>query len=194
MFGASAPRSLFVCAIVLCSCGSRSRSDDTNDVGEASRGGTVETGTVRRWPEAIAHLSMDVDAHPPAVAVGPPAPSGLVAFWSIASTSGEGSGFFYSDTFRAVTETRVAHVTSTRRVADIRDAGAFDYSHAVVGPIPRGEIVLVHHVPSARYLAIVLDRVEPTDPRDAGTGPYAYADVTWYLTEPGSADFSAAAP
>jgi hypothetical protein len=68
----------------------------------------------------------------------------------------------------------------------------FDYSPVSVGPVPVGAIVLVHHLPTGRYLALVLDAIEPVDPRSAGAGPYGYADVTWYLGEDGAVDFSAA--
>jgi hypothetical protein len=34
--------------------------------------------------------------------------------------------------------------------------------------------------------------IHPTDPRTAGAGPYAYADVTWYLTGLDQVDFATA--
>jgi hypothetical protein len=108
----------------------------------------------------------------------------------VATTVGDGSGFFYA---QRVTndDTRVAHA-AVSRVKDIRDARAFDYSQDSVGPIPRGGIVLVHHPASGRYLALVLDAIRPATLQADPIAPYAYADVTWYLTAPGSADFSAA--
>ena len=76
---------------------------------------------------------------------------------------------------------------------EIRDATRFDYSDTSVGPVPVGGIVLVEHVPTGRYLAIVVDAIEPvTTPTAGASGPFAFADVTWYLTADGTADFSAA--
>lgn len=150
-------------------------------------------GTLRHWPETTAYLLVNLEQAPATVELGPSRPTGLEAFWSIASTQPGGSGFFYSDAIHKADETRVAYAASVRRVQDIRDASTFDYSAVSVGPVPEGGIVLVHHLPSNRYLALVIDRIEPTDARTAGAGPYAYADVTWYLTEEGGgADFSAA--
>jgi hypothetical protein len=155
-------------------------------------GPPVQSGKLRRWPEAGAHLTVDLGAKPASVDLGTPRGSGLDAFWSIASTRGAGSGFFYSDKISGGSETRIAEATSVRRVADIRDASAFDYSRASVGPVAPGAIVLLHHVPSGKYLAIVVDAIEAVDPRTVSVGPYAYADVTWYLTADQSADFSSA--
>lgn len=154
-------------------------------------GGPVQKGTIHRWPEATTHLSFDLEAAPPSSTFGPPRPSGLDAFWSVASTKGAGAAFFYADTFRAAPETRIAYA-SVGRVATIRDATKLDYTSDVVGPVSPGHVLVLHHVPSDRYVAFVLDAVVPADPRDAGAGPYAYADVTWYLAAKGSADFSAA--
>jgi hypothetical protein len=152
----------------------------------------VRSGRFERWPEATSRLVVSVDGDRTSVALGDARSKGVAAFWSIASTRGEGSGFFYSDAIRGGAETRVAHAAAVRRVKDIRDATALDWSRPVVGPVEVGGVVVIHHVPSDRYLAIALEAIVPTDPRTAGAGPYAYADVTWYLTEPGSADFSSA--
>lgn len=154
----------------------------------------VQRGQLRAWPETTTYLNVDLlDPNVAAVELGPGRPEGLSAFWSIASTYGAGSAFFYSDLFRQARETRVAHAATVRRVQDIRDAAAFDYSLTSVGPVPAGGVVLVHHLPTARYLAIVVDAIEPVaDPRLAGAGPFAFANVTWYLTAAGSADFSMA--
>jgi hypothetical protein len=157
----------------------------------ATSAATLASGKVRRWPEATAHLLVRFDESGPRVELGRSEPSGLDAFWSIASTADGGSGYFYADVFRARGETRVAHATA-RRVSEIRDAAALDWTTESVGPVPASGIVVMQHTPSRRYLALVLDAIEPTDPRTAGAGPYAYADVTWYLTREGSADFSGA--
>jgi hypothetical protein len=162
----------------------------TESRGSAVTGPPVQSGKLHRWPEGTTHLSVDFAAQPAAVELGAAQPSGLGAFWSVASTRGTGSGFFYANVRDG--ETRVAVATSARRVADIRDASAYDYSRAVVGPVEPGAIVLVHHVPSGKYLALVLDAIEPAGPQHAGAGPYAYADVSWYLTAGDSADFSGA--
>ena len=175
-------------ALLLSACGSYSAEPEPARAASAA----VQTGTLRHWPETTEHLSMNVDVDPPSTILGPASPSGLVTFWSIASTSGGGSAFFYSDTFRPAHETRLAHVTSVEHVTDIHDASAFDYSRASVGPVRPGQVVLIHHLPSTRYLALVIDAIEPTDPAKAGAGPYAYANMSWYLTAPGSADFSGA--
>jgi hypothetical protein len=184
---------LGVAASLLVSCGELSPSTSTStSTQQTTNAPPPQEGTLRRWPEATQYLLVDLDHEPATVELGPPRPSGLDAFWSIASTANGGSGFFYSDAVHGSGETRVAYAAGVARVSDIRDASRYDFSHASVGPVPVGAVVLVHHLPSDRYLALVLDVVEPTDARTAGPGPYAYADVTWYLTAKGEADFSAA--
>lgn len=150
----------------------------------------IATGKVQGWPEATAHLLVDFGPTGVSVAIGEPREAGLDAFWSIASTR-PGAGFFYADAIRGTAETRVAYAEGVARVEDIRDAAAFTYERDAVGPVPLGGIVLVEHLPSRRYLALVLDAVHPADPRTAGAGPYAWADVTWYLTPDGGRDFAA---
>jgi hypothetical protein len=156
----------------------------------------VQTGQLRRWPEAQSHLSVSVDADTElaSAALGPARPSSINAFWSIASTKGAGSGFFYAEPPRdgVLGATSQVALARSARVQDIRDASALDYSEASIGPVPPGGIVVVHNPATRRYLALVVDTIEPVDPRTAGAGPYAYADVTWYLAEAGSADFSSA--
>jgi hypothetical protein len=177
-------------ALVSSACSGGAHDEATSPAPSVAK--RVEHGSVRRWPEATTFLSVDVDVVPPSTLFGPAHPSGLVAFWSIATTAEGGSGFFYADTFRATPETELALASGVRRVGEIHDAAAFDYAHASIGPVRPGEIVLIHHRPSARYLALVLDAIEPAEVT-AGPGPYAYADVTWYLTAAGDADFSGAA-
>lgn len=177
-------------ALVGCSAGDATSSPASRAVTAAAM--PVGAGHVERWPEATSHLVVTVDGDHVSVAVAAQPASGLVAFWSIASTAGSGSGYFYSDAVQGRSDTSVAFASGVRRVQDIRDASAFDYARPSVGPVERGGIVLFHHVPSDRYLALVLDAITPLDPRTAGAGPYAVADVRWYLTEPGTADFSLA--
>jgi hypothetical protein len=180
---------LLLATLALDGCGG---SKDGGSTSTAAVGKPVETGTLDRWPEATEHLTLDFATEPAVASLGQARPSGLDAFWSIASTSGAGSGFFYADFFRTPSETRVAQAKAVARVADIRDASAFDYSQRSVGPVAPGDVVLVHHLPSDRYLAIVIDAIHPADARTAGAGPYAFADVRWYLSAAGSPDFSAA--
>ena len=187
----SVARSLLVLAIaaLVSSCTSSAEPE-----GFASASTTelppIAVGHVRGWPEATRHLRVELGEHA-TVEIGEPRPTGLDVFWSIASTN-PGAGFFYSDAIRGTSETRVAHAVSARRVSDIRDASALDFTRDSVGPVPVGGIVVIAHEPSGRHLAIVVDAVEPTDPRTAGAGPYAHADVTWYLTPPGVTDFGGA--
>jgi hypothetical protein len=153
---------------------------------------TIHSGKVRRWPEATRYLRFETSGDVPVVDIGPPRTSGLDAFWSVASTN-PGSGFFYADSVRGTEETRVAYAEGVTHVSEIRDASALDFVGDSVGPVPVGGIVVIEHAPTSRYLAIVVDAIERTDdPQDAGAGPYAYADVTWYLTEPGQPDFGLA--
>lgn len=182
-------------AVALGACGGGHDVDSTAAPGSAITARSarpVLSGRVERWPEATRHLNVTLEGDRASVTLGEATASGLTAFWSIASTAGDGSGFFYSDAIQGRSETRVAHAAGIRRVQEITDASAFDYSRSTVGPVEPHGIVLVHHVPTDRYLAIAIDALVPLDPRTAGAGPYAYADVTWYLTEPGSASFSAA--
>jgi hypothetical protein len=150
----------------------------------------VQSGQLAHWPEATTHLrvlfdrdggraSVDIDDR------GSPLAADLGAYWSIASTRGGGSGFFYGS--------KIARATSVSRIQDISDASAFDYSQPAVGPVPPGGIILVKDDAENRYLAIVLDAIHPVDdPSAAGAGPFAYADIRWYLTSHGSASFAAA--
>ena len=151
----------------------------------------VATGKVLRWPEATGHLRFDVAAGAVTAEVGEARPAGLDAFWSVATTD-PGSGFFYADSIRGTSETRVAYARDVAAVQELRDASVLDFTRESVGPVPVGGIVVVEHEPTRRYLAIVVDAIEPTDPQTAGAGPYALADVTWYLTPVGHADFSRA--
>jgi hypothetical protein len=180
---------LVVATALVPGCGSRAEPDAVTSV-TTVESPTIITGHVRGWPEATQHLRVELNEHVTAE-IGDPRPAGLDVFWSIASTH-PGAGFFYSDTIRGTGETRVAHAVSARRVSDIRDASLLEFTRTSVGPIPVGGIVVVAHAPSGRYLAIAVDGITPTDPRTAGAGPYAHADVTWYLTPPGVTDFSAA--
>ncbi len=178
---------------LLCACASDAETpSDASSTATPAR--PVQTGKVDRWPEATEHLSVDFDSDPARVALGAARPSGLDAFWSVASTSGAGTGFFYADSFRDSSETRVAYLPSVHRVRDVHDASVADYTQPSVGPVSPGEVVLVHHVPSGRYFALIIDTIEraPGDVHAIGAGPYAYATMTWYLAAAGSADFSAA--
>lgn len=171
------------------SCASSSEPVEGADPSpEATIESTIATGKIRRWPEATEHLRFEVNASSITAEMGAPRRAGLDAFWSIATTS-PSTGFFYSDVIRGTNEMRVAHAKGVRRVEDIRDASALEFTRESVGPIAVGEIVVIEHEPTRRYLAIVVDAIEPTDPRTAGAGPYAYADVTWFLTPPGKTTF-----
>lgn len=157
----------------------------------------VVSGTLRRWGEASTYLNVDfTEDGAPTVTLGHARTEGLDAFWSIASTNKtnpEGStGFFYADAFRGRQEARVARASGLAKIAELTDASALAYSAESVGPVPIGGIVVIEHAPTRRYLALVLDSIEPTDPRTAGAGPFAYADVRWYLSAAGSVDFSSA--
>jgi hypothetical protein len=153
---------------------------------------SIHTGKVRRWPEATQYLRFATSGGAPTVDMGAPRSSGLDAFWSVASTD-PGAGFFYADSIRGTEETRVAHPDGVAHVSEIRDASALELVRDSVGPVPVGGIVVIEHTPSRRYLALVVDAIEKTNnPHEAGAGPYAYADVTWYLTEPGQSDFGLA--
>lgn len=148
---------------------------------------------VTRWGEATTHLQLELtDDGTARVSLGLSRREGLETFWSIATTKdGTGTGFFYADVHREKKECRVARAR-VAHVAELRDARRLDFTTESVGPVSVGEVVVVEHAPTRRYLALVLDAIEPTDPRTAGAGPYAYASLRWYLTSEGSADFSAA--
>ena len=184
-------RSLLVmmASVLASSCGSRADAEGLGSASATERP-TIAVGHVRGWPEATRHLRVELGDHVPAE-IGDARPTGLDVFWSIASTR-PGAGFFYSDAIRGTSETRVAHAASARRVSDIRDASLLDFTRESVGPVTIGGIVVIAHEPSGRYLAIVVDAITPTDPRTAGAGPYAHADVTWYAPPHGVTDFGAA--
>lgn len=179
----------YVLAFTLLGCGSADDDASSAEVpGNEVTSVRVAHGTIHQWPEATEYLDVDLSTTDVTVEIGPARPSGLDALWSIATTN-PGSGFFYSDAVRGGSETRVAHAYTFSRVTDIHDATKLSFTRDSVGPVPLGGIVVVEHAASHRYLAIVLDAITPVDPRTAGAGPYAYADVTWYLTDEGSADF-----
>lgn len=173
--------------------GCASASSEPERTADDSMAPPVIAGVVERWAEATTHLAVDFAADgAPTVSVGAARASGLDAFWSIASTTRtSGTGFFYGDPFRTHKETRVAR-PDVARLQDLRDASALAYTTESVGPVDVGGIVVLEHAPTQRYLALIVDAIEPTDPRTAGAGPYAYARVRWYLSEPGRGDFRAA--
>lgn len=180
-------------------CGSADASDvearGARTGAAAENAGRVTSGTLRHWGEASTHLNVEFGADgAPTVALGAARGEGLDAFWSVATTDKAtgGAGFFYGDAFRARKEARVARASAIASIAELGDASTLAYSTASAGPVPVGGIVVFEHAPTRRYLALVLESIEPTDPRTAGAGPYAYADVRWYLSAEGSADFSSA--
>lgn len=179
--------SLAIASVLVAGCGS---GEEATALASATVAPSLATGHVRGWPEATRHLRVELGEEVTAD-VGDPRPAGLDVFWSIASTH-PGAGFFYSDSVRGTSETRVAHVVSATRVSDIHDATRLEFTRDSVGPVPVGGIVVIEHAPTRRYLAIVIEGIVPTDPWTAGAGPYARADVTWYLTEPGASDFTRA--
>jgi hypothetical protein len=188
---------LSIAALVLCSC--QSGSEGSGSFAGSSVAAPVQTGKVLHWPEATSHLHVeaDPDAGSARVDLDPTPAPGLSAFWSIASTEGSGSAYFYAEhppDAGAADTSRIVYAAGATRVEEIRDASSFDYSHDSVGPVPVGGIVVVQHLESRRYLAIVIDAIAPVDPRTAGAGPYAYADIRWYLTSEGSANLAAAPP
>ena len=177
---------LAISALLVSSCGGDAKPDET----PKTIGPPVQTGRLDRWPEATKHLSVAFDASGTAtVGLVAGLPEGLGAFWSIATTKGAGSGFFYSAPLSG--DSKVAHA-SVSRVQDIVDATKLDWSHESVGPIPAGDIVVMHHPTTGRYMALVIDAIDAVDPRTTSVSPWAYANVTWYLAAEGSADFSAA--
>jgi hypothetical protein len=187
-----------IAAFFLCAC--HSGHDEPTAGSGANPAAPVETGTIARWPEATSHLDvvMDSASGSARVNVDPTAAPGaaLTAFWSIASTSSNGgSAFFYAvhppDGVDSGAS-RIVYAAGATSVQGIHDASSFDYSHDSVGPVPVGGIVLVQNLASRRYLAIVIDAIEPADPRTAGAGPYAFADIRWYLTSEDSPSFAAA--
>lgn len=148
-------------------------------------------GALSGWAEASEHLRIDIDGSGDgAVAsLGPPAPSGLDAYWSIASmATGEGphvaaTAFFYGDWVRGTHETRVAWVDDPAKLADVRTLA---FSEQSAGPVPEGSMVVIEHRPSGRWLALALDRIVPTE-RQAP--PLAVASVRWWLGAPDQHDF-----
>lgn len=176
-------------AVSFLSCGGSAFTSET----KAADLSPVQSGHVDGWPEATKHLRVIEDAAGGDASVDliEGRPPGLGAFWSIASTKGTGTGWFYGDTTTDGV-TRIARA-NVARVQDVTDASALDWSsESVVGPIPAGGIVVVHHPASGRYLALVLDAIDPVDPRTTSASPWAYANVTWYLAASGSASFAAA--
>lgn len=173
------------------SCGAGAEGEPTKDEPvTASTGAPVDKGHLQRWPETTMHLSVAISSGVASATLVPKRPAGISAFWSIASTKGSGTAFFYALP-SADGGTRVAHAAA-RRIQDVSDASTLDYSQRAVGPIAPGDVVVVHHPASGRYLALVLDAIEPADLRTVKAAPYAYADVTWYLAAAGRADFSTA--
>jgi hypothetical protein len=177
---------LAIAALLVSSCGTATSTNET----PKTNGPPVQSGKLDRWPEATKHLSVAVDASGTAtVGLVDGRPEGLGAFWSLATTKGAGSGFFYSAPLSGDSEVARASVS---RVQEIVDATQLDWSHESIGPIPEGDIVVMRHPATGRYMALVIDAIDAVDPRTTSASPWAYANVTWYLAAEGSADFSAA--
>jgi hypothetical protein len=139
----------------------------------------LSMGRIEGWLESYEYLSLEQDV--PVLSKTSIPVSGLVTFWSIASVDSQ-RGYFYGDNY----ETLVAHATDVGHVSAITDASAYVYEDWSVGPMGLGEIAIVAHPSTARYLAFRFDDIYPPDDPNS---PYeAYADVTWYLSIGG--DFS----
>lgn len=146
-------------------------------------------GAVSGWAEASEHLRIALSDGAAVASVGPAAPSGLDAYWSIASVgSPDGppvtaTAFFYGDWVRGTHETRVAWTEDPMKLADVR---ALAFSEQSAGPVPEGSVVLIEHRPSGRYLALSIDHITPTG---RAAPPLAEASVRWWLGAPHQHDF-----
>ena len=139
----------------------------------------LSMGRIEGWMESYEYLWLEQDV-PVLSSTSIPA-GGLVTFWSIAGVESQ-TGYFYGNNY----ETFVVHATDAGHVSAITDASAYIYEDWSVGPVELGEIVVVAHPSTDRYLAFRFDDIYPSDDPD---GPYwADADVTWYLSIGG--DFS----
>jgi hypothetical protein len=140
------------------------------------------SGEVTGWLESGPTLIFD-DRFLPRFAGGAALPmrqNDLALWWSIASLEVDAEGgelYFYalsSDTVLAE-----AHGET--------DASRLMYVDDAVGPIPVGEVVVWHHLPSNRYLALRVEALYGTD--STRHAQCAATDASWIFAEPGTSKF-----
>jgi hypothetical protein len=111
----------------------------------------------------------------------------LSLWWSIAELGTDGRGgalWFYAGNGA----TEVAHVAASSPAA-IGDASALSYASWSIGPVEVGEIAVYHHLPTDRYLAVLvvdLYGTEDSDRREL----CAAIDARWLFPPGGGPIFS----
>ena len=103
----------------------------------------------------------------------------LEATWSYAMRGS--TGWFYGD--NSTTEVAIAGVT---HISDVSDASTYTYipPYNGIGPVAGGAIILFHNTATDYYGAFLLDDFPTT----------TTVDITWYLQDDGSGDFSSFKP
>ena len=133
----------------------------------------VASGSVFDWLEFS--TIFDFDDH---VSVA----ADIEVLWS-ANLLDPASAFFYVAQFPTA---EIAVAPGILHVSEVNDATSLIYeADWYAGPIAVGEIVFFRNETSSFYGAMRMDSVD-----DSG-GPQALADITWYLQQDGTADFSA---
>lgn len=131
---------------------------------------SIAVGRVIAWPESGFVFEFDNFAS---------VRSEILSWWSI-NDQQSSLGWFYAYTFPSV---EITHVPDIKHVSEIGDASALDYSTDwSVGPVGVGDFVVLRNLSTGFYAALRIDDI-PSSGR-------AVANVTWYLQEDGSADFS----
>lgn len=135
--------------------------------------GDVQAGRIFAWPEA--GPAFDFDG---AVAVT----SGIRTRWSIANLGSAPRGWAYAVDFPT---TEISHQPNVAEVSMVTDASTLEYEEDdFAGPGFEGDYFFLRNLETGFYAAIRFDSIY---------GPSLFeaeADVTWYLQENGTADFS----
>ncbi len=162
--------SLFLTGSFLCTPVAGAEAEGIPD-GGASVG--IESGKVFDWLEFGAHFKFD--DHVSVV-------TDIEVLWSQSFLTPP-RAYFYAAEFPVA---EVALAPGVQHVSEVSDASALIYEIIWgAGPVDVGEFVFFRNPTTGFYGAMRFDWAY-----DSG-GPQALADVTWYLQQDGTADFSA---
>lgn len=159
-----------VAVLILLAIGALGGCLEEQDFGAAPTGCSalgITSGTITEWQESGSIFYFD-----DYTCIN----TGIEASWSLNT---ETRGWFYGYNI----STEVAHVTGITDIFEIIDASFHSYSDWSIGPVDIGDFVLFHNVNSGYYAAFRIDNIN-------GCGASYCLDVTWYLQENGTSNFT----
>ncbi len=164
---------MVLAACLTCSLSGLAAADDPDAPPPEARGATdIASGRILSWPEFS--LLFSFDDHVDVV-------SGIQSTWSISNTNVP-TAFFYAANHP---EAEIANAPGLTHISEMTDASALTYEmDSSSSVITVGEFVFLRNPTTGFYGALRFDRLLET------RGPQNEADVTWYLQQDGSADFS----